>query len=187
VKDEDIMNLASLILQMALSIVSMVNSTPGLPQWQRDQALAIANQSVQFAQATLSQSGYNYNNTNYYNNNSQNCPTYNYAYPVYQNCYPYNNYSYNYSGTTINIAGGDNVDTSTFRNGQYYTIFWSPWNTANGGATIQLRNTGGGTIWLGQAPSNTFSWLASAPFGAYQLEILQGGSLIASRSVTVTN
>ncbi len=183
------MNLASTVLQMALAIVSLVNTNPGMPQWQRDQALQIANQSVQFAQNVLGNSGYTYNtypynyNTypyNYNNNNYSNC-----TYPYYTNCntYPYNN-NYPYQSSGLGIYNSSNVDTNYLQNGQYYRITW-PYNSTNVNTTVQLRNSGGGTVWIGQTTTNSLSWYASALSGTYQLEVLQNGVVVISRTVTV--
>lgn len=174
------MNLTAAILQMALSIMTLVNTTPGLPQSQRDQALSIASQALLFAQTSVAQ-GYTGTNVN--------C--------VYQNCY-YNSgtaYNYNtfnpnygypaYGATSLSILNASNVDTSFLTRGQVYTFTWSPFVSANGPATIQLVLNAGGTTWLGQSSSGTFAWLPNVASGTYQLQILQNGTLLTSRSITV--
>ncbi len=199
------MNLASLILQTAIAVMTFINSNPGIPQWQHDQGIAIAQQALQFANQTV---GYN-NNTGYnpcypnqypnqypYNNTNCNNGWYNGTYNngTYNNGCTINSYGYQSCPTVVPngniqilVLAPENVDSGFVQNGRNYTIVWSPFNPALGYASIQLTNSFTGNLTtIGTMNGNTLSWFPNGlAAGSYTLRILQQGSILGTRTITI--
>lgn len=193
-------SLTAAILQLALLILNGVSNNPNIPPATANQAIAIAEQASQFAnqntvyiQPVVQQQCYSYGYNGYCNSYAS--PVSYPAYNPYQNYNPYPNYNpytpvstYNpySSGIQLMIFNSNGVDSGAIQSGALYNVVWSPYDSSQGPATVQLYSyVNGNPSFITSVQNNTIPWLVNAAPGSYQLRVLQNGSIIVSRNVTV--